>query len=86
MMALEVPRNMLVTSMFTGVPLFTASDSTARGVAELTPSKAENWVIALPKDRSRKQRPARAGLMKFLPRPPKQHFTTRMAKTEPMMG
>ena len=37
-------------------------------------------------DRSRKQRAASAGLMKFLPRPPKRHFTTRIAKTEPTIG
>ena len=86
MTPVEVPRNMLVTSRLAGTPLLMASERTARGVAELTPSSAGNWVITLPKLSSRKHRPASAGLMKFLPRPPKQHLATKMANTEPRTG
>ena len=85
MTPLEVPRNMLVTSRFRGVPLAKASDRSLKGVADVTPSRAGNWVMVAPKDMSRKQRPARAGLIKFLPRPPKQHLATRMANTAPRM-
>ena len=73
------PRNILVT--FTGSPFI----SSATGVAEDTASTAK-LDIALPKEISRKQRPARAGLMKFLPRPPKQHLQTSMANMLPSTG
>ena len=79
MTALEVPRNIWV--MFTGFP----AASSAIGVAALTPSTLK-VVIALPKEISRKQRPARAGLMKFLPRPPKQPLATTIANTAPSTG
>ena len=42
--------------------------------------------MALPKEISRKQRAASAGLTKFLPRPPKQHLTTSMANRLPITG
>ena len=42
--------------------------------------------IALAKEISRKQRAASAGLMKFLPSPPKQPLQTTMANTEPITG
>ena len=86
MTPLAVPRNMLVTSRSSRVPAAMASDRTFNGVADVTPSRAGNLVMAVPKEISRKHRPARAGLMKFLPRPPKQHLTTKMAKMEPRMG
>ena len=38
------------------------------------------------KEISRKHLAARAGFTKFLPRPPKAHFTTRIAKMEPITG
>ena len=43
-------------------------------------------VMTLPKEISRKHRAARAGFMKFFPRPPNRHFTTRMANTPPRKG
>ena len=42
--------------------------------------------MLVPKEISRKQRAASAGFRKFLPRPPKQHFTTSMANMAPMTG
>ena len=42
--------------------------------------------MTLPKEISRKHRAARAGFIKFLPRPPNRHFTTRMANTLPRTG
>ena len=74
-----VPRNMLV--ILTAFP----AASSATGVAVATPSTSKS-VMDLPKLIRRKQRPASAGLMKFLPRPPKQHFATIMAKAAPMIG
>ena len=79
MTAFDVPRNMDVT--FTAFP----ARRSATGVADETMSTL-NTVMELLKEISRKQRPASAGLMKFLPRPPKQHLTTRMAKMDPMTG
>ena len=43
-------------------------------------------IMAVPKEISRKLRPARAGFMMLWPRPPKRHLTTRIAKTEPITG
>ena len=79
MTAFEVPRNMEVT--FTAFP----ARSSATGVADDTISTLKT-VIELLKEISRKHLPARAGLRKFFPRPPKQHLTTRMAKMEPRIG
>ena len=79
MTALLVPRNMEVT--LTARP----AARSAVGVAAEIPSTAKVFMTR-PKLISRKQRPASAGLIKFLPRPPKQHFATTMAKTEPMIG
>ena len=42
--------------------------------------------MAVPKEISRKLRPARAGFMMLWPRPPKRHLTTRMANTAPSTG
>ena len=42
--------------------------------------------MTLPKEISRKARPARAGFIKFCPSPPKKHLVTRMAKTPPRIG
>ena len=75
-----VPRNIEV--MLTVLP----AASSATGVAEEMPSSFGKTVMALPNEIRRKQRAASAGLMKFLPRPPKQHLTTRIANTEPMIG
>ena len=56
------------------------------GVAVVTPSTTCLIAMALPKEISRKQRAASAGLMKFLPSPPKQPLQTTMANTEPITG
>ena len=79
MTALLVPRNMEVR--LTALP----AARLAVGVAEEIPSTAKVFMIR-PKLISRKQRPASAGLIKFLPRPPKQHFATTIANTEPIIG
>ena len=79
MTPLAPPRNMRVMS--TALPWARL----AIGVAADTPSSG-NWVIWRLKDTMRKQRPARAGLMKFRPMPPKQHLATNMAKNEPRTG
>ena len=79
MTALEVPRNICV--ILTVFPDF----STARGVAEETASTLKVVTVLL-KEISTKQRPARAGLIKFLPRPPKQHLATPTPNSAPMMG
>ena len=42
--------------------------------------------MAVPKEISRKLRPARAGFIMLWPRPPKRHLTTRMANTAPSTG
>ena len=76
-----VPRNICV--ILTVLPAVRI----ATGVAEVTPSAASgNCVMALPKEIIKKHRAANAGFTKFLPRPPKQHFTTRIANAEPMIG
>ena len=77
--ALDVPRNIDVT--LTALP----ARSSAIGVGDETMSTL-NTVIELLNEIRRKHRPARAGLRKFFPRPPKQHLTTRIAKTDPMIG
>ena len=38
------------------------------------------------KEISRKQRPASAGFIKLCPSPPKKHFTTKIANTDPSTG
>ena len=65
----------------------------ARGVAPVTPSTAplklsdtEKSVILPAKEIIRKQRAARAGFIKFWPRPPKSCFTTIIAKILPSTG
>ena len=73
------PRNICVT--FTALPL----NSSATGVAADTPSTL-NSVMVFPKEIRRKHLAASAGLTKFFPSPPKQHFTTNIAKKEPMIG
>ena len=64
----------------------------ARGVAPDTvstifpqaPSGTAKSVILPVKEISRKHLAARAGFIKFCPRPPKSCFTTKMAKTPPI--
>ena len=75
-----VPRNIFVIS--TCSKAFRAPT----GVAEDTASSEGVIVMALAKEIIRKHRAARAGLMKFLPSPPKQHLHTMMANTEPITG
>ena len=55
---------------------------TASGVAEVTPSYT-NVVIGLVKERRRKHLAARAGFIKFCPKPPNNCLTTIIANTEP---
>ena len=74
-----VPRNMF--RILTTLP----AESSATGVAQVTPSTLY-CVMAFGNEMSRKQRAASAGLIKFFPRPPNAHFTTRIAKMPPRTG
>jgi hypothetical protein len=42
--------------------------------------------MMLPKEIRRKHLAVTAGFIKFFPRPPKKHFTKRIAKMLPMIG
>ena len=73
------PRN--ISRTCTDSPAFKA----ARGVALETPSQVKS-VILPAKEIRRKHLPARAGFIKFCPRPPKSCLTKRIANTFPMTG
>ena len=71
--------------------------SAARGVADVTASAVEpialslvcgatKLVMSAVQDAIMNARPPSAGLMKFLPMPPKSILTTMIANTPPMTG